>query len=151
MGFQITRHFRAKKNHCCWPLALILLVQVARAQVGDIPRPYRAYHGLVVSARPEASEAGLEMLRRGGNAIDAAVATGFALAVVHPVAGNIGGGGFMVIRFADGRTTTIDFRETAPRAATRDMFLDENGQFVPERSQQGYLPPACPGRWPDCC
>ncbi len=138
-------YFRAKKNSWCWSLALILLVQVVRAQVGNIPRPYRAYHGLVVSARPEASEAGLEMLRRGGNAIDAAVATGFALAVVHPVAGNIGGGGFMVIRFADGRTTTIDFRETAPQAATRDMFLDKNGQFVPERSQQGYLASGVPG------
>lgn len=143
--FQITRYFCVKKNFLSGAFALFLLVQFTWAQVGDVPHPYRAYHGLVVSARLEASEAGLEMLRRGGNAIDAAVATGFALAVVHPVAGNLGGGGFMVIRFADGRTTTIDFRETAPRAATRDMFLDENGRFVPERSQQGYLASGVPG------
>src|SRR5262245_39456187 len=87
----------------------------------------RARHGIVASAEQHASEAGLTILKRGGNAVDAAVAVGFALAVTLPEAGNIGGGGFMVIRLADGRETTIDYREAAPGRATRDMFLDENG------------------------
>lgn len=100
---------------------------------------------MVVSANILASQAGVEVLRKGGNAVDAAVATGFALAVVYPVAGNLGGGGFLVARFADGTATTIDYREKAPLAATRDMFLDSNGAFVPERSQRGYLASGVPG------
>ena len=79
-------------------------------------------NGMVVSSNKIASEIGVQILKDGGNAIDAAVAVGFALAVVHPGAGNIGGGGFMIIRFSDGTSTTIDFRETAPLAAYRDMF-----------------------------
>ena len=109
------------------------------------PEPVRAERGMVVSAHEAASEAGIEVLRAGGNAVDAAVATGFALAVVFPVAGNIGGGGFMVVRTADGEATTIDYREKAPMAATRDMFLDSTGAFVPERSQRGYLASGVPG------
>jgi len=100
---------------------------------------------MVVSAHVLASQAGVEILKKGGNAIDAAVATGFALAVVYPVAGNLGGGGFLVARFADGTATTIDYREKAPLAATRDMFLDSTGTFVPERSQRGYLASGVPG------
>lgn len=131
----------------CFPLVFwgMLLALGASAQVGEVPYPYRAYRGLVVAEHAAAAAAGLEVLQRGGNAVDAAVATGFALAVVLPSAGNLGGGGFMVIRFADGRATTIDFRETAPRAATRDMFLDAHGRFVPERSQEGYLAVGVPG------
>jgi len=83
-------------------------------------------NGMVVSSNKYASDVGVEVLKSGGNAIDAAIATGFALAVVHPGAGNIGGGGFMVIRLADGTATTIDFRETAPAKASRDMFLDDS-------------------------
>lgn len=100
---------------------------------------------MVVSAHGEASRAGVEILKAGGNAVDAAVATGFALAVTYPVAGNVGGGGFMVIRQPDGTATTFDYREKAPSAATRDMFLDENGDFVPSRSQRGYLASGVPG------
>ncbi len=85
------------------------------------------------------------MLSKGGNAVDAAVATGFALAVVHPTAGNIGGGGFMVIRFADGRNTSIDFRETAPKAAHRDMYLNADGSVDPQKSLVGYLASGVPG------
>ncbi len=85
--------------------------------------------GMVVSASAIASEAGRDVLAAGGNAVDAAIATGFALAVTYPVAGNIGGGGFMVIRFADGRTTTFDFREMAPAAATPEMFTDSTGAY----------------------
>ena len=85
--------------------------------------------GMVVSASAIASQAGRDVLANGGNAIDAAIATGFALAVTYPTAGNIGGGGFMVVRFPDGRTTTIDFREKAPARATPDMFLDSTGAY----------------------
>jgi gamma-glutamyltranspeptidase/glutathione hydrolase len=108
-------------------------------------RPTKAKNGMVVSAEPNASKSGVEILKAGGNAVDAAVAVGFTLAVTYPQAGNIGGGGFMVIRMADGRTTTIDYREKAPAAAHRDMYLNEKGDFVPERSQEGYLSCGVPG------
>jgi gamma-glutamyltranspeptidase/glutathione hydrolase len=91
------------------------------------PQPVRARHGMVVSVEEHASQVGMETLRRGGNAVDAAIAVGLALAVTHPTAGNLGGGGFMLIRFKDGRATFIDFRERAPAAASRNMYLDANG------------------------
>ncbi|MEE9161926.1 MAG: gamma-glutamyltransferase [Candidatus Neomarinimicrobiota bacterium] len=100
---------------------------------------------MVVSSNLMASRVGLSILRRGGNAIDAAVAVGFALAVVDPRAGNIGGGGFMVIRFSDGRTTTFDFREKAPAAAHRDLYLDELGEVIPDLSTTGILASGVPG------
>jgi gamma-glutamyltranspeptidase/glutathione hydrolase len=89
-----------------------------------------AEHAMVTTNSPLASEAGIEILRAGGNAVDAAVAVGFALAVAYPEAGNIGGGGYMVIRFADGRTAALDYREVAPRAAFRDMYLDSKGKLT---------------------
>ena len=125
-------------------LALVLAAP-ARAQWSAAPAPVRATRGMVVSAEHTASEAGVAAMQAGGNAIDAAVATGFALAVTFPVAGNIGGGGFLVVRFPDGTATTLDFRETAPLAATRDMFLDSAGVFVPARSQVGALAAGVPG------
>ena len=100
---------------------------------------------MVVSAFPEASRAGAEVLRDGGNAVDAAIATGLALAVTHPVAGNIGGGGFMVIRFPDGRTTAFDFREKAPLAAHPEMFLDENGEYSYDIHHRSHLAVGVPG------
>ncbi len=109
------------------------------------PRVARSTGGMVSSATPEATAAGLAVLERGGNAVDAAVAVGFALAVTYPQAGNLGGGGFMLIRMADGRTAAIDFRERAPAAATRAMFLDSAGNFVPDRSQIGALAVGVPG------
>jgi len=102
-------------------------------------------NGMVVSAEPLASEVGMRILEGGGNAIDAAVGTGFALAVTYPTAGNLGGGGFMVIRFADGRTTTIDFRERAPSGSERDMYLDDSGEFIPDKSQFGATAAGVPG------
>lgn len=87
----------------------------------------RAQHGMVVAQEPFAADVGLEVLKNGGNAVDAAVAVGFALAVTHPKAGNIGGGGFMLIRMANGKTTFLDFREAAPGKASRDMYLDDKG------------------------
>ncbi len=104
-----------------------------------------AKHGMVVSASDIASDVGVEILKEGGNAVDAAVATGFALAVTFPSAGNLGGGGFMVIRFPDGTTTTIDYREKAPLSADRDMFLDDNGKFNLEKSTTGTLSSGVPG------
>ncbi len=103
-----------------------------------------AEHAMVVSNSRLASEAGDEILRAGGNAVDAAVATGFALAVSYPFAGNIGGGGFMNIRMADGRTAAIDYREVAPLAATRDMYLDANGKLT-DKSIVGHLASGVPG------
>lgn len=110
-----------------------------------VPGPVTAHNGMVVSAESEASQVGVEVLQKGGNAVDAAVATGFALAVVHPTAGNVGGGGFMVVRFDDGRTTTFDYREKAPAAASRDMYLDESGDVVEGLSRRGYLASGVPG------
>ncbi len=101
--------------------------------------------GAVTSSNRYASQAGLEILKAGGNAVDAAVAVGFALAVVHPGAGNIGGGGFMVIRFADGSVTALDYRETAPQAAYRDMFLDDSLNVIPGKSWETSWASGVPG------
>ncbi len=108
-------------------------------------KPVRAKNGMVVAADPLAAKAGMEILKQGGNAVDAAVAVGFALAVTYPAAGNIGGGGFMNIRFADGRSFTIDYREKAPASAFRDMYLDSAGNFLPNKSTYGHLAAGVPG------
>ncbi len=108
-------------------------------------QPVRAKHGMVVSVHHLASDAGLQILEEGGNAIDAAVATGFALAVVHPIAGNLGGGGFLLLRTHDGKSTFIDFREKAPLAATETMYQDAQGNIIPEASVIGYRSIATPG------
>jgi gamma-glutamyltranspeptidase/glutathione hydrolase len=100
--------------------------------------------GMVVSGSPLASRVGAEVMKQGGNAVDAAVAVGFALAVVHPEAGNIGGGGFMVVRLAGGKVTTLDYRETAPARASRDMYLDAQGKLT-DKSLTGYLASGVPG------
>ena len=105
----------------------------------------RAAHGMVVTDEGLGSQAGVEILKRGGNAVDAAVATAFALAVVEPAAGNIGGGGFMLIRLADGKTTFLDYRETAPGKATRDMYIGKDGKLDEEASVIGYRSVAVPG------
>jgi gamma-glutamyltranspeptidase/glutathione hydrolase len=104
-----------------------------------------ARKGMVVSDHPEATRVGLEILQKGGNAIDAAIAVQFALAVVYPEAGNLGGGGFLVYRTAKGEVSTLDYREKAPAAATRDMFLDEKGEVHPDRSVLGVLAAGVPG------
>jgi gamma-glutamyltranspeptidase/glutathione hydrolase len=101
--------------------------------------------GMVVSAQREASAAGLDILKAGGNAVDAAVAVGYALAVVDPCCGNIGGGGFMLIRRTDGHTTFVNFRETAPAAASADMYLDKDGNPIRDASLHGYRAVAVPG------
>jgi gamma-glutamyltranspeptidase/glutathione hydrolase len=109
------------------------------------PTPIAAEHGMVVTAHYLATEVGVDVLKHGGNAVDAAVAVGYALAVVFPVAGNIGGGGFMTIRLADGRTTFLDFRERAPLAASANMFLDASGNVVSGLSTKGFLSAGIPG------
>ncbi|HEY1895335.1 MAG TPA: gamma-glutamyltransferase [Terracidiphilus sp.] len=108
-------------------------------------QPARAAHGMVVSAHHLASDAGLEMLRAGGNAVDAAVATALALAVVHPISGNLGGGGFLLLRTHKGKTTFIDFREKAPLAATETMYQDAKGNVIDDSSVVGYRSIATPG------
>src|SRR5258707_1224557 len=105
----------------------------------------RASHGMVAADEQLGSEAGIEILKRGGNAIDAAVAVAFTLAVVEPAAGNIGGGGFMLIRLADGKTTFLDYREVAPGKATRDMYIGKDGKLDEDASVIGYRPVAVPG------
>ena len=102
-------------------------------------------HGMVVSAHPEGSRTGIKILMEGGNAVDAAVATGFALAVCYPEAGNIGGGGFMVIRKSDGEVGVIDYREKAPLKASRDMYLDDDGNVIGGLSTETHLATGVPG------
>jgi gamma-glutamyltranspeptidase/glutathione hydrolase len=122
-----------------------LFLLVAGVAHAASPAPVAAEHGMVVTAQQYATRIGVDVLKRGGNAIDAAVAVGYALAVVYPAAGNLGGGGFMTVQFGDGRRTFIDFREKAPLAATANMFLDEQGNVVPNLSIRGHLAVAVPG------
>src|SRR5256884_1097793 len=109
--------------------------------------PVRARHGIVASTNEIASRVGVDILKRGGNAVDAAIAVAFALAVTHPAAGNLGGGGFMMIRLKDGRTTAIDYREMAPAAATRNIYLDASGKVIEGEggSIEGYRAAGVPG------
>ena len=107
--------------------------------------PVAGEHGMVVTAQHLATQVGVDVLKRGGNAVDAAVAVGYALAVVYPAAGNLGGGGFMTVQLADGRKTFLDFREKAPLAATANMYLDAAGNVVPGASTHGYLAVGVPG------
>ena len=111
----------------------------------ETTQPVRAPKGMVVSETMHASKAGADVLAAGGNAVDAAIATGFALAVTHPSAGNIGGGGFMVIRFPDGTTTALDFREKAPLAAHPEMWLDESGEYSRTKHHNSGLAVGVPG------
>jgi gamma-glutamyltranspeptidase/glutathione hydrolase len=123
-------------------LCLFLFASSARA--AD-PEPVAGSGGMVVSGQRLASEVGADILRQGGNAVDAAVAVGYALAVVYPRAGNIGGGGFMTLRLADGRMTFLDFREKAPLAATATMFQDASGHAVPGLSTDSWRAVGVPG------
>ena len=127
------------------------LMSSVSAQIDNSPYSYQVRrkaegaHGAVVSAHPLASQAGIAILQKGGNALDAAIATQLALAVVYPGAGNIGGGGFMVAHLVKGKNITLDFREKAPAAATRDMYLDSAGNPRTDLSQNGHLASGVPG------
>src|SRR5438105_260274 len=130
------------------PLApLVPDASVSRTAGAASRAPVRAPHGMVVAANRIATEVGVDVLQRGGNAVDAAIAVGFALAVVYPSAGNVGGGGFMLLRLRDGRTTAIDYREMAPAAATRNIYLDEQGNLIEGEgsSTLGYRAAGVPG------
>jgi len=122
----------------------ILLLSCVSNQVGK-QNSDEYKNGMVVSAHPEASKVGIEILKKGGNAVDAAVAVQFALAVVYPNAGNLGGGGFMVYRSSTGETNALDFREKAPQASSRDMYLDANGNPIVDKSLYGHLAAGVPG------
>src|ERR1700761_6754305 len=108
-------------------------------------QPARTKHAMVVSIHHLATDAGVQILKEGGNAVDAAVATGFALAVVYPDAGNLGGGGFMLVHLKDGKSTFIDYRERAPQAATENMYLDGKGNVIPDLSIVGFKSVGVPG------
>ena len=126
------------------PILLCLVLVCSTLPLGAVRQPLRAKHGMVVAMESIAADVGVSVLQKGGNAVDAAVAVGFALAVTHPFAGNIGGGGFMLIRFADGRSTFIDFRERAPEKASRNMYLDASGALTKD-SIEGWRSSGVPG------
>jgi len=126
-------------------LVACLSLAAASAAHAASATPVAAENGMVVTAQHLATEVGVDILKRGGNAVDAAIAVGYALAVVYPAAGNLGGGGFMTMSFADGRKTFLDFREKAPGAASRDMYLDKDGNIIKGLSTIGWLAVAVPG------
>ena len=128
-------------------VALITTALAAQTATPTTPseEPTRTQHAMVVTVQHNATDAGVEILKQGGNAVDAAVAVHFALAVVYPFAGNLGGGGFMLIRDKHGKAHFLDYREKAPAAATRDMYLDAQGNVVPGMSLIGYKASGVPG------
>ncbi|NWD65204.1 gamma-glutamyltransferase [Pseudomonas sp. IPO3774] len=125
-------------------IATALVLTVSGVQAAS-QAPVAGENGMVVTAQHLATHVGVDVLKAGGNAVDAAVAVGYALAVVYPAAGNLGGGGFMTVQLADGRKTFLDFREKAPLAATADMYLDKDGNVVPDLSSKGHLAVGVPG------
>ncbi len=133
----------------CRSLSSRLIVAVAAVVCAAVHAasmaPVGGEHGMVVTAHQLATKVGVDVLKRGGNAVDAAVAVGYAMAVVYPAAGNLGGGGFMTIRLADGRKTFLDFREKAPLAATAEMYLDSAGNVIEGASTKGHLAVGVPG------
>jgi gamma-glutamyltranspeptidase/glutathione hydrolase len=155
---KIRHRFQIQHNHKAAPViatryAMLLKSTLCLAAIAGISAPAGAVaplelessDGMVVTSQHTASEVGAEILRQGGNAIDAAVAVGYALAVTHPCCGNLGGGGFMTIHLADGRNTFLNFREKAPQAARANMYLDAHGNVVSDRSMTGYLAVGVPG------
>ncbi|MBR1313833.1 gamma-glutamyltransferase [Bradyrhizobium sp. AUGA SZCCT0051] len=130
-----------------WMVAAIVAIGLTASAPGHAASvaPVAAENGMVVSAQHLATQVGIEVLKRGGNAVDAAVAVGYALAVAYPAAGNLGGGGFMTIQLADGRKTFLDFRETAPKGATANMYLDKDGNVIAGLSTKGHLAVGVPG------
>jgi gamma-glutamyltranspeptidase / glutathione hydrolase len=134
-----------KKRACTILLIVLFATSLPMTQHAASREPARAKHGMVASTSEIASRVGVEIMQRGGNAIDAAVAVGLALAVTWPPAGNIGGGGFMMIRRASGNTEIVDYRERAPLAASRDMYLDKKGDVIKGASTVGYKAAGVPG------
>ena len=126
-------------------LLCVLSAALSPLSAETMIHPEHGKHAMVASVQVDASKAGVEVLKEGGNAVDAAVATGFALAVTHSAAGNIGGGGFMLIRMANGETHFLDYREKAPSRAAHDMYLDAQGNIIPDASTVGYKANGVPG------
>src|SRR5450830_437531 len=145
-------YYRVKKGKCMrvnnWLKSLsvpaLALALIGNLHAASVPA-VEAKNGMVVTSQHLASQVGVDILKMGGNAVDAAAAVGYAQAVVNPCCGNIGGGGFMTIHLADGRDTFINFRETAPAAASANMYLDANGKAITNASLFGYLAAGVPG------
>ena len=125
--------------------AILAFAFCVQAVAGNVMHPTHAPKAMVATVHPEASKAGVAIMQQGGNAVDAAVAIGFALEVVYPEAGNIGGGGFMLFRRPDGEVHFLDYREKAPAKATANMYLDSQGNVIPDMSTIGYKAIAVPG------
>jgi gamma-glutamyltranspeptidase/glutathione hydrolase len=140
------KHFRSLISICTYSIYFSVVFLVTAVSTQAQTGWSKGYEeGIVVSATDQASQVGVDIMQAGGNAIDASIAVHFALAVTFPAAGNIGGGGFLVVRFPDGTSTTLDFRETAPAAATRDMYLDTDGNIMEGVSLFGHLASGVPG------
>ena len=133
------------KLHRYFLIAILALAAASQSAASSAVRPVHGTKAMVATVHPEASKVGVAILQQGGNAIDAAVAVGFALAVVYPEAGNIGGGGFMLFRRADGEVHFLDYREKAPAKATANMYLDSQGNVIPDLSTIGYKAIGVPG------